>query len=225
MIKSYIEEHSAAERAHDEDIVALNSDKLMRSAKSCDLVGSFVELAKRDGVIYAGHIHQHKEFMSRGREFIFVGSPYQQNLGEIGGSTGYYVLDNSNRRCFIEMSGVPKHIQLFMSEAKGFDFSALAGNIVQKVYDVDVDRDFDGEVSMRIAAACPYEEVMPEYKVSIKSDGTPSSKSAELIRKSKLEYLRNYVDEMKDEDLASKGLDRDRLFETLEKYYKAVAGN
>ena len=163
--------------------------------------------------------------MSRGREFIFVGSPYQQNLGEIGGSTGYYVLDNSNRRCFIETSGVPKHIQLFMSEAKGFDFSALAGNIVQKVYDVDVDRDFDGEVSMRIAAACPYEEVMPEYKVSIKSDGTPSSKSAELIRKSKLEYLRNYVDEMKDEDLDSKGLDRGRLFETLEKYYKAIVGN
>ena len=120
---------------------------------------------------------------------------------------------------------MPKHIQLFMSEVKGFDFSALAGNIVQKVYDVDVGRDFDSEVSMRIAAACPYEEIMPEYKVSVKSDGAPSSKSAELIRKSKLEYLRNYVGEMKDEDLDSKGLDRDRLFETLEKYYKIVAGN
>ena len=225
LIKSYIEEHSAEERTHGDDIAALNSDKLMGSAKSCDLVGSFVELAKPDGVVYAGHIHQHKEFMSRGREFIFVGSPYQQNLGEIGGSTGYYVLDDSNRRRFIETSDVPKHIQLFMSEAKGFDFSVLAGNIVQKVYDVDVDRDFDGEVSMRIAAACPYEEIMPEYKVSVKSDGVPSSKSAELIRKSKLEYLRNYVGEMKDEDLDSKGLDRDRLFETLEKYYKIVAGN
>ena len=31
---------------------------------------------------------------------------------------------------------------------------------------------------MRITAACPYEEIMPEYKVSVKSDGTPSSKSA-----------------------------------------------
>ena len=37
--------------------------------------------------------------------------------------------------------------------------------------------------------------------------------------------MRNYVDEMKDEDLNSKGLDRNRLFETLEKYYKIVAGN
>lgn len=189
------------------------------------MVGSFVELAKKGGVVYAGHIHQHKEFMSRGREFVFVGSPYQQNLGEIGGATGYYVLDESNRRRFVETSGVPKHVQLFMSEAKGFDFSALAGNIVQKVYDVDVGRDFDMEVSRRIAAACPYEEVLPEYKVSLKADGAPSSKSAELIRKSKLEYLRNYVDEMKDEDLDAKGLDRNRLFETLEKYYKAAAGN
>ena len=57
LIKSYIEEHSAAECAHDEDIVALNSDKLMGSAKSYDLVGSFVELAKLGGVVYAGHIH------------------------------------------------------------------------------------------------------------------------------------------------------------------------
>ena len=45
------------ECAHDEDIVALNSDKLMRSAKSYDFVGSFVELAKLGGVVYAGHIH------------------------------------------------------------------------------------------------------------------------------------------------------------------------
>ena len=96
---------------------------------------------------------------------------------------------------------MPKYVQLFMSKAKGFDFSVLTGNMVQKVYDTDVDRDFDAEVSRRIAAACPYEEVMPEYRVSVRTDGTPSSKSAELIRKSKLEYLRNYVDEMKDEDL------------------------
>lgn len=66
---------------------------------------------------------------------------------------------------------------------------------------------------------------MPEYKVSLKNEGAPSSKSAELIRKSKLEYLRNYVDEMNSDDLASKGLDRNRLFETLEKYYRAATGN
>lgn len=66
---------------------------------------------------------------------------------------------------------------------------------------------------------------MPEYKVSLKNEGAPSSKSAELIRKSKLEYLRNYVDEMNSDDLASKGLDRSRLFETLEKYYRAATGN
>ena len=30
---------------------------------------------------------------------------------------------------------------------------------------------------------------------------------------------------MKDEDLNSKGLNRNKLFETLEKYYKIVAGN
>lgn len=81
------------------------------------------------------------------------------------------------------------------------------------------------DVSRRIAATGPYEEILPEYKVSLKGDGAPSCKTAELIRKSKLEYLRNYVDEMKNEDLAAKDLDRDKLFKTLEKYYNAVAGN
>lgn len=93
------------------------------------------------------------------------------------------------------------------------------------MYDADVGGDFDAEVSRRIASAGPYEEILPEYRVSLKNDGASSSRSAELIRKSKLEYLRNYVDEMEDTELDAKGLDRDRLFQTLEKYYKAVAGD
>lgn len=76
LIKSYIEEHSADARADSKDVAKLDTDKLIKAAKSGDLVGSFVELAKSGGVVYAGHIHQHKEFMSRGREFVFVGSPY-----------------------------------------------------------------------------------------------------------------------------------------------------
>ena len=209
LIRSYVEEHSA---------------ETAGASKAGDLVGNFVELAKKNGVVYAGHIHQHKEFLSKGREFIFVGSPYQQNLGEIGGLNGFYVLDSENRREFVETDGVPRHVQLIMSKRDSFDFGSLAGNIVQKVYDVDVDRDDDMEVSRRVASAAPYEELLPEYKVCLKNDGTPSSKSAELIRKSKLDYLRNYVDGMDGDDLAGKGLDRDKLFKTLEKYYNIAAG-
>jgi len=225
LIQSYVEQHSAEESVSDENMAKLRADGLIKTNISDGMVGSFVELAKPGGTVYAGHIHQHREFMSRGRKFIFIGSPYQQNLGEMGYAAGYYVLDEQNRRTFIETAGVPKHIQLVMSKAKGFDFSALAGNIVQKIYDIDVDRNFDLEVSRRISASCPYEEMLPEYKVNLKNDGRTNCRTAELIRKSKLEYLKNYVDEMKDEDLDSKNLDRNKLFETLEKYYKAVAGN
>jgi len=80
------------------------------------------------------------------------------------------------------------------------------------------------DISKRILTAGPYEELLPEYRVAVKNDGTPSCKSAELIKKSKLEYLRNYVDEMKDGDLDEKGLNKDRLYEVLEKYYNAVTG-
>lgn len=146
----------------------MDRDELIGSVpKTGDLVGTFVELAKPAGVVYAGHIHQHREFVSRGRTFIFVGSPYQQNLGEMEGNCGFYLLDKNNRRKFIETDGVPKHVQVFMSKADGFDFSSVAGNIVQKVYDIDVPRDVDIAVSRRIADAEPYEELLPDYRVSV----------------------------------------------------------
>jgi hypothetical protein len=44
--------------------------------KSSDLIRNFVDLVKKNGIIYAGHIHQHKEFVVKGREFIFIGTPY-----------------------------------------------------------------------------------------------------------------------------------------------------
>jgi hypothetical protein len=95
---------------------------------------------------------------------------------------------------------------------------------VQKIYDTDIDRNTDIEITKRIANAHPYEELLPEYKVCIKNDGTPNNKSAELIKKSKLEYLRNYVDEMTLDDVNFKDLDKNKLFDILEKYYKNIVG-
>lgn len=45
--------------------------------KSSDLVGDFIEVVKRSGTIFSGHIHQHREFVAKRRKFIFIGSPYE----------------------------------------------------------------------------------------------------------------------------------------------------
>ena len=228
LIKSYIEEHSDELKANIESIKNLKSDSLINTAsnQSNDLVGNFVELAKPNGVIYAGHIHQHKEFISKNRNFIFIGSPYQQNLGEIDDLNGYYLLDTNNIKKFIQTENVPKHIQVYVSKAKDFDYSILAGNIVQKIYDTDISHEEDIEITKRIASINPYEELLPEYKVCVKNgNNQPSSRTAELIKKSKLDYLKNYVDEMDNKDLELKGIKKEKLFETLTNYYNIAVGN
>lgn len=49
-----------------------------------------------------------------------------------------------------------------------------------------------------------------------------SAEAIELIRKSKLEYIRNYVDGIDQLALNEQGIDRKRLFSVLESYYRKV---
>ena len=52
---------------------------------------------------------------------------------------------------FHEITSTPKHVSLKMSkivkDVDKFDFSCVKGNIIHKVYDVEVDRRLDAKVS------------------------------------------------------------------------------
>ena len=122
LIKSYVADN-AAKGISDELGKELSTDKDLSSVG--DLVGDFVDIAKKTGKIFSGHIHGHKEFLSKGRWFSFVGSPYQQNLGEIGCKCGFYIIDEENNAKFVELDGIPKHIEVRVSQMlkDDFDFS------------------------------------------------------------------------------------------------------
>jgi len=141
LIKSYIDEHQNKLSA--QGSLKDNVDSSIESSSSAgDLVGDFVDVVKKSsGTVFSGHIHNRKEFIAKGRNFVFVGSPYQQNLGEKDCTCGFYVINEDNTHEFHEITSTPKHIQIQMSEAisESYDFSRVKNNIVQKVYDVDVD--------------------------------------------------------------------------------------
>lgn len=250
LIASYIEEHASDKTTSDIEVQDLiNNDSLLNEAddikdiqmefasikdskaKSNDLVGDFVEYAKPYGVVYAGHIHGHKEFVSRTREFVFVGSPYQQNFGEIGGINGYYVLDENNKRKFIETEGVPKHVRLKISDilkegVDNFDFSITKGNIVQKIYDIDVDLKTDAAINQRISDNLPFEEALAEYSVALSSDNAViTNESLETIKKSKLEYIKSYINNMDDAALSASNIERHELYKMLESYFNRAMEN
>jgi len=189
------------------------------------MIGSWIEVVKEGGTIFSGHIHNRSEFVSKGRQFIFVGSPYQQTLGEIDSNDGFYVLDGKSRWSFHPLAGIPIHVDLVMSRIvkniDGFDFSVITGNIVHKIYDVEVDRVLDAKITRKIVDAKPYEEITPEYDIRTSSESI-DDETVRALKKSKLEYLHNYINSIDDSALKKEELDRNRLFEITTEYYNLV---
>lgn len=234
LVKSYIEDHSGKITTSDNIINDLQHNNLLMSSENIqknagDYVGDFIEVAKRNGVIFSGHIHGHREFLAKGRQFIIVGSPYQQNLGEKNNSCGFYVINNDNSYEFHEITSVPKHIELQMSQIakdiETFDFSIIKGNIVHKIYDIEVNRADDVKISQKINDWHPYEELLPDYEVDLttNSEIKMQNESIELIKKSKLDYIKSYIQNIDAQVLKDQDLDSDKLFAVLEEYYNAVA--
>lgn len=249
MIASYIEEHSSNQIADASIKDMIENDALLNDGgygevniedkftkisknkiKSADVIGSFVELVKEGGFIYAGHIHSHKEFVSKMRNFIFVGSPYQQNFGEIDSDAGYYVLDEKNSRKFIKTVDVPKHVRINISDVlkegiDKYDFSNLRGNIVQRNYDVDIDLKMESVINQKIVDSLPFEEALPNYTVALSTDNVViTNESIDMIKKSKLEYIRQYIDKIDQKTLDSSNLDKNELYKILENYFNLASG-
>ena len=225
LIKSYVADN-AAKGISDELGKELSTDKDLSSVG--DLGGDFVDIAKKTGKIFSGHIHGHKEFLSKGRWFSFVGSPYQQNLGEIGCKCGFYIIDEENNAKFVELDGIPKHIEVRVSQMlkDDFDFSCIKGNIVHKIYDVDIEAADDAKLSQKINDQQPYEELMPDYEVTLKDTSTTeiTDESIALIKKSKMEYVKRYVGNIDKKILEAEGLEADKLIAVLEDHYDMVTG-
>ena len=225
LIKSYVADN-AAKGVSEELGKELSADKDLGLVG--DLVGDFVDVAKKTGKIFSGHIHGHKEFLSKGRWFSFVGSPYQQNLGELGCKCGFYVIDEANNAKFVELEGIPKHVEVRVSQMlkDDFDFSCIKGNIVHKIYDVDIEAADDAKLSQKINDQQPYEELMPDYEVALKDTPTTeiTDESIALIKKSKMEYVKRYVENIDKKTLEAEGLEADKLIAVLEEHYDMVIG-
>lgn len=237
LISNYIQEHSRAKEASNDVANEIDKDSYLdeavkTSSKPEDFLGSFIELAKTNGTIFAGHIHQHKEMVVKGRNFIFVGSPYEQTLGDIGCKCGFYEIDELGNYSFFEIEGIPKHIQFKSSEIlrvgiNNFDFSKAKGNIVQKVYDIDISMEDDLKVNQKIASFKPYEELLPDYQVALdltKEDIEHQDGLVKMLKKSKLDYIESYINQLEDIALSSAKIDKNALFKLMASYYRKAVG-
>lgn len=238
LISNYIQEHSKTKEASNNVASEIDKDSSFREASTSnsgrpeDFLGSFIELAKKKGTIFAGHIHQHKEMRAKGRNFIFIGSPYEQNLGDIGCECGFYEIDELGNYEFFEIEGIPKHVQFKSSEIlkigiDTFDFSNARGNIVQKVYDTDMSMEDDLKANQKIASFKPYEELLPDYQVALdftKEDIEHQDNLVKMLKKSKLDYIESYINQLEDKVLLDAKIDKRKLFSLMKAYYRKAVG-
>lgn len=247
LIASYIEEHSS-EKIDEDSVISqmIDDDSFLNESKICaandiqgnankiisekisseELIGNFIDLAKPGATIYSGHIHENKEFVAKGRNIIFVGSPYQQNFGEMFSRNGFYVLDENMNQSFIDIKA-PKHIKLLLSEVikagiDNFDFSIIKDNILKRIYDIELDRISESKINQKIIDYRPYEEVLAEYNVqpfSTSDSGAVDNETLALIKKSKLEYIKNYISNIDSASLSEFSIDKEKLYNILEDYY------
>ena len=63
---------------------------------------------------------------------------------------------------------------------------------------------------------------MPEYAVAARYDDTVPNEAMQLIKKSKLEYIKSYIDSMDKKMLAEQQIDPERLYKLLEEHYEKV---
>ena len=245
LIKSYIEEHSSNKLKTNEEIKALlekdsfltySNDILIDNSKlekinsknSENYIGNIVDPCKKGGIIYSGHIHGHRESNVKGRTLIFIGSPYQTTMGERDKQCGFYVLDSNNARTFIPITDVPKHIEIKISDIieKGindFDFSIVRKNIIKKVYDIQIDNVTEAKINQRISDNQPFEELLSDWAIKVtRNDTQISNSSIEAIKRSKLDYIKTYIDNINDKDLEEKHISKDRVYSILKSYYEQI---
>lgn len=233
LMKSYIEEHQIKNNVSDKTITEINNDDMLKSDSTSlfnagDFIGDFINIVKKNGKIFSGHIHKQKECLAKSRKFIFVGDPYQQNLGEKDNKCGFYTIDETNQYEFHEIISIPKHIEIRMSEVikdfDNFDFSIVKGNILHKVYDIEVDNAVNAKITQKINDWQPYEELLPDYDVDLNTSTEIKlqNESIALIKKSKLEYIKTYIDNIDKNVLEEKKIDSDKLYNILSEYYNQV---
>lgn len=203
-------------------------EKCLNDTNNDESLGNFVNKAKKNGIIYSGHIHKRDIFTTHNRKFIFVGAPYEQTLGDINNTTGYIILDDNMTPRFVKIENIPTHYILYNSSilSKGidkFDFSILKNKIVKRIIDIPGNRDEASRINIEIANSGLYEELPAEYDLKKTIDQTSeTSELGEMIKKSKTDYIKKYINTIDKSVLEEKKINPDKLFELIESYITII---
>jgi DNA repair exonuclease SbcCD nuclease subunit len=112
----------------------------MNSYKICEHGFSYKDLFKISPFILSGHFHKKDDRSYNDGRIVYLGSPYQQNFGDVMDERGIYILDtDKNELEFIENNVSPKHYKVKINE--DLNENIIKNNFISLVIDNNIDDD------------------------------------------------------------------------------------
>jgi DNA repair exonuclease SbcCD nuclease subunit len=134
----------------------------MNTFKICEHGLESKDLFQRSPYIISGHFHNRTYRKYDRGEILYLGSPYQQNFGDVNSDRGVYIFDLlTNEYEFIENTISPSHQKIFLSSIldKKIDSNYLKkivpGNMISFVIDSNITSDKISLISSKIQKLNP----------------------------------------------------------------------
>jgi DNA repair exonuclease SbcCD nuclease subunit len=134
----------------------------MNTHKICDKGVESEALLNKSPFIISGHFHKKCYRKYSTGEVCYLGSPYQQNFGDVGDERGIYILDlNANSLDFHPNKVSPIHVKIFVShilnrlQDSEYLKSNIPDNIVSLVIDETLSSDKISLISSKIQKLNP----------------------------------------------------------------------
>jgi DNA repair exonuclease SbcCD nuclease subunit len=134
----------------------------MNTFKTCSHGVESKNILKKAPFIISGHFHNRDEREYKNGKILYLGSPYQQNFGDVDQSRGIYTLNlEDNSTVFIENTFTPKYKKILLSEIKNKinDISEIKSEIHKNIVSLIVDEDTNAEeidiITSKIQALTP----------------------------------------------------------------------
>ncbi len=175
-----------------------------------ELVGSLSSGANYDlnklsniaNKVFSGHFHKRKVYkIADTREVIMVGSPSEQNWGEIGYKHGCYVIDFENDSYdFIENIEAPKHKVIYWSDIKKKNFPNkldITNNFINLVIDDEYEFENIIKFKQKLLNTQPI-EIGDEYTYTGTIElNNQTTKSVDDL-KTRTDYIIIHIDNLKE---------------------------
>jgi DNA repair exonuclease SbcCD nuclease subunit len=165
----------------------------MNSYKICEHGFSYKDLFKKAPFVISGHFHTKDDRKYEHGRIVYLGSPYQQNFGDVLDSRGIYVLDLiENDMKFIENDISPKHYKIKINE--DVDENVIKNNFISLIIDNNIDNEEIIKFKGKLLNLNP-KNIKIQYQESEINDN--DTKTQELDNLDLMKNIEDYIENLK----------------------------